>query len=106
DLSGVTAGIERRDHAASVRTLPPADVEWNAARCFFDRTRTTDKRRRVPREFLRRESLDARVGQDARQRSGKTETVGQHVLRAGLAELALEKFIAVKNLAKDRLRRR
>jgi hypothetical protein len=45
------------------------------------------------------------VREDAGQRCGKTETVGQHVLGTRLAKLALKKSIAVEYLPKDRLSR-
>src|ERR1051325_8713433 len=106
DLSAVTSGIQRCDYAAAVRSLPVTDVERNAARCLLDRAWTTGVRRGIPRELLCRESLDAGVREYARQRSRKTKTVGQHVLRARLAKLTLKETIAVKDLAKDRLRGR
>src|SRR5689334_4633958 len=68
DLSAVTARIERSDHAAPVRPLPPADVPGNSARRLFDRTAPAHRRRRIPRQLLRRETFDSHMGQDARQR--------------------------------------
>src|SRR6185369_1943117 len=106
DLSAITSRIQRGDHTATVRSLPIANVPRNTTRCFFNRTWTTNTRRRVPRELLCRETLDARVREYAQQRSRKTKTVGQHVLRARLAKLTFKEAIAVKNLSKDRLRRR
>src|SRR5262249_5292598 len=106
DLSAITSGVQRRDHTATVRSLPVTDVPRNSGRCLFDRTRTTAGRRGIPGEFLCRESFDARVCEYARQRSRKTKTVGQHVLSARLSKLTLKETIAVKYLPEDRLRRR
>src|SRR5262249_22885470 len=96
DLPAITSGIQRRDNAATVRSLPVADVPRNTARCCFDRTRAAGARRGIPGELLCRESLDARVPKNARQRSRKTKTVGQHVLSARLAKLTLKETIAVE----------
>ena len=105
-LPAVAAGIERRDHAAPVRAFPKTDVERNAHRRVFRRARAADARRRSPRQLLGRETLEAHVSEDARQRSGKTETVGQHIFGAGLAELSAKVLSAVKNLPDDRFGRR
>ena len=44
--------------------------------------------------------------QNGRQRSRKSEAIGQHVFRAGLAEFLPEPIVAVQDLADDRLRTR
>src|ERR1700752_240617 len=93
DLSAIAARVECSDHAAAIRPLPPTNVERNSVRG-------------VPRQLLCREAFDSRMGQYARQRSGKTKAIGQHVFRARPAQLAPEKLIDIKNLAKERLSRR
>src|SRR6185503_8409224 len=106
NLATVAARIQCRYHATPVWSLPPTDVERNPARCFLNRAWATDRRRRIPREFLCRESFQARVRENARQRSWKTKTIRQHVLGACLAKLAFEKPVAVEDLTKYRLRGR
>src|SRR5437870_2000123 len=66
-LSAIAAGIERRDHAAPVRTFPKTNVERNTHRRVFNRARTADPRRRSPRQLLRRETLYAHMREDTRQ---------------------------------------
>src|SRR6185369_2568520 len=95
DLSAITSRIQRCDHTASIRTLPETYIPRNSAWGLFDRTWSTDTRRGIPGELLSRETFDAGVRENARQRSGKTKTVGQHVLRACLAKLTCEETIAV-----------
>src|SRR5205085_4036197 len=41
--------------------------------------------------------------QDRREGSGKSETVGQHIFRAGFAELFAKPFIPIENLPDNRL---
>src|SRR5215208_2070220 len=105
-LTAITAGIQRRDNAATVRSQPVAYVKWNSARRLFDRTFATGRRGGIPGELLCRESFHARVRENARQRCRKTKTVRQHILGACLAKLALEKPVAIKDLSKDRFRGR
>src|SRR5580704_9542258 len=47
--AAVTAWIERRDYGFAVRSFPDPDVERNACRCFFRRTRAADTCARLPR---------------------------------------------------------
>src|SRR5712692_10841529 len=106
DLPSITAGIERRDYSAAIGAFPKTDIERSTDRRVLDRARAADARRRSPRQLLGREPLEAHVREDARQRSGKTETVGQHIFGARLAKLSTKVLSAVKNLPDDRFGRR
>ena len=106
DVARVVARVERRDHPAAVEALPEPDVEGHALRRLLRRVVAADRRRRVPRQLLRGEALQAGVREDARERRREPEAVGQHVLRACLAELAAEELGAVENLPEERLGRR
>src|SRR5215204_2701926 len=55
DLAAVAAGVQRRDDAVTVWSNPVTDIERNAARSFLERAAAADRRRRIPRELLRRE---------------------------------------------------
>src|SRR5215510_1511433 len=106
NLTAITSRIQRRYNSTTIRSLPPTHIPRNPTWRFFDRTRAANISRGVPGEFLCRESLQAGVRENARQRCRKTKTVGQHVLSARFAKLALKKSIAVEYLPKDRLSRR
>ena len=43
------------------------------------------------------------MSEDTGQRRGKSKAVGQHVFRAGFAEVRTKVFVSVKDLAEDRL---
>jgi hypothetical protein len=105
DPAAVTAGIQCGDHGFAVGSNPQAYVEWNSNGGLLRRIGAADQRGWLPAgvELLRGESFDSRVSQDGGQRSRETEAVGQHVLRAGFAEILAEVFIAVEKLAKESL---
>ena len=104
DPTAVTTRVQAGQHALAIRPDPYADVERSAHRRFLSRVRPPCTGRGTPHQLLRGESLHARMGQDRRQRSRKSEAIRQHVFRAGLAEFPSEPFISVKDLANDRLR--
>src|ERR1700685_3739451 len=70
---------------------------------MLGRIRASNLRRRLPgcTELLGGESLHAGVREDAGQRRGESEAVGQHVLRAGLAKILSVVIVAVKDRAKN-----
>ena len=92
DASSVFRRVERRHDAFAVGALPEAYVERDAGG-------------RAPREFLRGESFDARMGQYARHRGDEAEAVGQHVVDAAVAEFPLVVGVAVEDFADHRLGR-
>src|SRR5207244_8202343 len=98
DIAVITARVKRRDHASAIRTFPNANVERDADRRVFRRAGAADGGCRVPCQFLRGKTLDSGMSHEAGQRRGETEAVRQHVFGTGLAELALEKLVAVKEL--------
>ena len=60
---------------------------------------------RIPVQFGGGESADAAVGQDAWQRRGEAEAVGQHELLPVDAEFAAEEAVAIEHVADQRLGR-